>query len=126
MVRLAETTHRVIDEEVERMIAEAYRDAITMVEEHRRPLERLARALLASEELDRLEIAAALGEPPQARPALPPAGPRPEPALRRAGERSAPHPATPRRVRRRLAPALAAVRTVLGGRADRRPGAPIG
>jgi cell division protease FtsH len=126
MVRLAETTHRVIDEEVERMIAEAYRDAITMVEEHRRPLDRLAQALLASEELDRLEIAAVLGEPPRPRPALPPAGPRPEPALRGAAERPAPHPATPRRVRRRLAPALAAVRTALGGRADRRGGAPIG
>jgi hypothetical protein len=33
-VRLAESTHRVIDEEVERMIAEAYSDAIALVTEH--------------------------------------------------------------------------------------------
>jgi cell division protease FtsH len=126
MIRLAETTHQVIDEEVERMIAEAYRDAIAMVEHHREPLDRLARALLASEELDRLEIAAALGEPPQRRPGIRrPPGPRPEPALHRPEERAR-HPASPRRrVRRSLAPALAVVRTALTGRPERRGGAPI-
>jgi cell division protease FtsH len=125
MVRLAETTHRVIDEEVERMIAEAYRDAIAMIEDHRVQLDRLAGALLTSEELDRLEIADALGEPPPRPPVRPEAGPRPEPALRRP-EPTAPHVVTTRRrARRRLAPALAVVRTALVGRPDRHGGAPI-
>jgi cell division protease FtsH len=125
MVRLAETTHRVIDEEVERMIAEAYRDAVAMLEEHREQLDRLAGALLASEELDRLEIAAALGEPPPRRPARPPAGPRPEPALRPEGQ-TAPHPAASRRqFRRRLAPALAAALTAFTARSDRARRAPV-
>ena len=106
-VRLAEATHRVIDEEVERMIAEAYCDAIAMIEEHRTQLDRLACALVASEELDRLEIAAALGESRPRRTARPEPGPRPEPALRpHAG--SVRQPATSVRPRRRrLAPVLA-------------------
>ena len=123
-VRLAEATHRVIDEEVERMIAEAYCDAIAMIEEHRTQLDRLACALVASEELDRLEIAAALGESRPRRTARPEPGPRPEPALRpHAG--SVRQPATSvRRRRRRLAPVLAGIVTWFVGRAkrDRRAG----
>ena len=105
-LRLAESTHRVIDEEVERMIAEAYRDAIVLIEEHRAQLERLAAALMASEDLDRLEIAASLGEARPRRLPRPHPGPRPEPALRppaptaRHGERSR------RPLGRRFAPAL--------------------
>ena len=85
-----------IDEEVERMIADAYRDAIAMIEEHRAQLDRLAGALVASEELDRPEIAAALSEsrprrtaPPSRYPALSrrcapmrgPSGSRPRPCV---------------------------------------------
>lgn len=125
MVRLAEATHKVIDEEVERMIAEAYRDAIAMVEEHREQLDRLARALLASEELDRLEIAAALGEPSPRRPVRRHAEPQPVPVLQRA-DHPVPHPVTPRtRVRRRLRPALAAARTAFAGRPERNERATI-
>jgi cell division protease FtsH len=124
-LRLAETTHRVIDEEVERMIADAYRDAIAMIDEHREQLDRLAHALLASEELDRLEIAAALGEPRPGRRSRPEAGPRPEPALR---PRNATAPAATRSrhpLRRRLAPALAAAAAAFGTRDGRDRGAPI-
>jgi cell division protease FtsH len=106
-VRLAETTHRVIDEEVERMIAEAYRDAIALIDAHRAQLDRLARTLLASEELDRLEIATALGEP-RPQPRVPPEpGPRLEPALRPHKVAPSHVPASPRRRRRRLVPLLA-------------------
>ena len=116
-IRLAETTHRIIDEEVERMIAEAYRDALAMVEEHRAQLDRLARTLLASEELDRLEIAAALGEPP-ARPATrPAAGPRPEPALHVPAPTPLRQRAPRRAMRPRLASVLPAAFTAFGGRA---------
>jgi cell division protease FtsH len=96
-VRLAEETRRVIDEEVERMIADAYRDAIAMIEEHRAQLDRLAGALVASEELDRLEIAAALSESRPRRTARPEPGPRPEPALRpmRGPSGSRPRPCVP-------------------------------
>jgi cell division protease FtsH len=119
VVRLAEATHRVIDEEVERMIAEAYRDAIAMIEEHRAQLDRLAGGLVASEELDRLEIAAALGESRPRRAAPPEAGPRPEPALRPQA-RSIRQPATSVRPRRRrLAPVLAGIVTLFVGRANR-------
>jgi cell division protease FtsH len=123
-VRLAEETHRVIDEEVERMIADAYRDAIAMIEEHRAQLDRLAGALVASEELDRPEIAAALSESRPRRTARPEPVPRPEPALRpHAG--SVRQPATSVRPRRRrLAPVLAGIVTWFVGRAkrDRRAG----
>jgi cell division protease FtsH len=114
-VRLAETTHQVIDEEVERMLAEAYRDAVTMVEEHRRQLDRLARGLVESEELDRLEIVAALDD------ARPPArlGPQHESALR--PRRTAAPAVTARRsIRRRVAPALAAL-MAFAARAGRAP-----
>jgi cell division protease FtsH len=123
-VRLAESTHRVIDEEVERMIAEAYRDAIALVEEHRTQLERLARALIASEDLDRLEIAAALGEARPRQRTRPHPGPRPAPALRQ----HAPATRRPARQRRplapRLAPALPAALAAFIGRADRTRRAP--
>jgi hypothetical protein len=88
------------------MIAEAYGSAIGLIEEHRPELDRLARALITSEDLDRLEIAAALGEPRPGRRARPQPGPRPEPALRREMP-AAPHPTAPRRtLRPRLAPVL--------------------
>jgi len=110
-VRLAETTHKVIDEEVERMIAEAYRDAIAIVEEHRAQHQRLSRSLLEAEELDRLEIAAALGDPRPRALAHPKPAPRQEPALH-PGKAAAQHvPGARRPLRRRLAPALAALLT---------------
>jgi cell division protease FtsH len=118
-LRLAETTHRVIDEEVERMIAEAYRDAIAMIERHRDQLDRLARRLLVSEELDRLEIADALGEAlPVRRPSVE-GGPRAKPALRGA-HRSARRPA----LERARMPRIPAAVTAFLSRADRGRRAP--
>jgi cell division protease FtsH len=123
-IRLAETTHEVIDEEVERMIADAYRDAIAMVERHRALLDRLAGRLIEAEELDRLEIAAALGEarPPVHARRHP--GPRREPALRsgRAAARQAAKAKRP--LRRRLAPALSALLAMSAGRVGRDRRAP--
>jgi hypothetical protein len=95
-----------------------------MIEEHRAPLGHLARGLVESEELDRLEIAAALGEPrPRAR-ALPQPGPRPEPALRPQQVTTQPA-STARRPLRRIAPALAAALAAFAARADRDRSAPI-
>ena len=48
------------DSEVRRIVEEAYRDAIALVEEHREQLERLTKALLAAGDIDHLEIAAAM------------------------------------------------------------------
>ena len=106
------------------MIAEAYRDAIAMIEEHRAQLDRLAAALVASEELGRLEIAAALGEPRPRRTARPEPGPRPEPALRPHAGSVRPRATSVRPRRRRLAPVVADIVTWFVGRArrDRRAG----
>jgi cell division protease FtsH len=123
-LRLAETTHQVIDEEVDRMIADAYRDAIAMIEQHRAQLDRLAGALLEAEELDRLEIAAALGKPRPRVPAPGHSGPRPEPALR-SRKPTTRHAARARRpLRRRVAPVLAALLPAWARRADRDRRAP--
>jgi cell division protease FtsH len=45
---------------VRRIVEEAYRDAIAMVEEHREQLERLTQALLTAGDIDHLEISAAM------------------------------------------------------------------
>lgn len=116
---LAESTRQVIDEEVERMIADAYRDAIAMVEQHRPELEALADALLASEDLDRERIAALLGSGRARMAARPDLGPRPEPALRRQNEPAqALAPVERIRPARRRRPAVAAAaslaRSVVG------------
>jgi hypothetical protein len=94
---------------------EAYRDAIAMLEEHRARLDRLTRALIESDDLDRLEIAAALGEPRARRSTGPAPGPRPEPALRREPSPRRPR-ARERGVRPRLVPLLAEALTAFLGR----------
>jgi cell division protease FtsH len=48
------------DGEVRRIVEEAYRDAIALVEEHREQLERLTQALLTAGDIDHLEISAAM------------------------------------------------------------------
>ena len=50
-----------MDSETERLVAEAYRDAIALLEEHRAELDRLTDALLTAEDVDRAEILIALG-----------------------------------------------------------------
>ncbi len=58
---MSEATRAVMDSETERLVAEAYRDAIALLEEHRDELDRLTGALLTAEDIDRAEILAALG-----------------------------------------------------------------
>jgi cell division protease FtsH len=50
-----------MDSETERLVADAYRDAIALLEEHRDKLNRLTDALLTAEDVDRAEILVALG-----------------------------------------------------------------
>jgi cell division protease FtsH len=56
----SEQTRATIDSEIRRIVEEAYRDAIAMVQEHREQLERLTHALLSAGDIDHLEIAAAM------------------------------------------------------------------
>jgi cell division protease FtsH len=89
---LSDTTRQVVDEEVERMIADAYRDAVAMMQAHRGALWGLSDALLAREDLDREQIAALLGTSRPRPAATLGLGPPPEPAapvvpLRRVRER---------------------------------------
>ncbi|WP_169542360.1 ATP-dependent metallopeptidase FtsH/Yme1/Tma family protein [Solirubrobacter soli] len=74
----SEQTKATIDAEIRRIVEDAYRDAIAMVEEHREQLERLTQALLKAGDIDHLEIAAAMeGSTPAAR--RPNLQPLPEP-----------------------------------------------
>ena len=57
----AETTRSVIDAEIERMVADAYSDAVTLLREHRDQLDSLRERLLHSRELERVDILAAIG-----------------------------------------------------------------
>jgi cell division protease FtsH len=63
----AETTRSVIDAEIERMVADAYADAVALLREHRPQLDSLRERLLESRELERVDILAAIAG----------AGPRP-------------------------------------------------
>jgi cell division protease FtsH len=58
--RVSDRTREVIDSEVERIVAEAYAEAVRLLEAHRPQLDALATALLASEDLSRIEIVTAL------------------------------------------------------------------
>jgi cell division protease FtsH len=57
----SESTQRLVDEEVRRMIDTAHREVTSMLTEHRNQLESLARALLEHETLDALDAYAAAG-----------------------------------------------------------------
>jgi hypothetical protein len=117
---LSESTRRVIDEEVERMIADAYRDAIALTEAYREELAALSTALLANDDLDRERIAALLGTGRPRPAAQLDLGPRPEPALRRQHEPQPSTPVVPLRERRRRrvprAPATAGAAAAAVGR----------
>jgi cell division protease FtsH len=58
---MSDATRAIMDSETERLVAEAYRDAIALLEEHRDELDRLTEALLTAEDVDRAEILVALG-----------------------------------------------------------------
>jgi cell division protease FtsH len=58
---MSEETRRAVEAEVAAMVQAGYRDALAMLGEHRDDLERLARALLEREQIDRGDIEALLG-----------------------------------------------------------------
>lgn len=66
--RFADSTKHVLDSEVERLVAEAYNDALDLLAAERPALDRLAEKLLEAEDIDRLEISAALAGSQVARP----------------------------------------------------------
>jgi cell division protease FtsH len=68
-------THRLVDEEVRRLVEESHQAVTRLLEEHRPQLESLAQALLAAETLDAPEAYAA------ARVSVPPGEPAPAPAI---------------------------------------------
>jgi cell division protease FtsH len=57
---LSESMRAVVDEEVRRLVADAYRDAVNLVREHEPQLRRIAQSLLASGNIDRPEIELAM------------------------------------------------------------------
>ena len=110
-VRVADRTSALVDEEVRRIVEDAYQDAVRLLSAHREELMRLADALLEHEDLDRLEIVACLSgvaETPRAHPRRAAGGPQPQ----RIAAASEPRPRTPtprrrgERMRARLAAAL--------------------
>jgi cell division protease FtsH len=101
-VRVSDRTAALIDQEVRRIVEDAYQDAVRLLTAHREELMRLADALLEHEDLDRMEIVACLSgvaETPRARPrraageqqphriAAPSGTVTPLPTARRRGER---------------------------------------
>ncbi|HEY4451581.1 MAG TPA: ATP-dependent zinc metalloprotease FtsH [Solirubrobacteraceae bacterium] len=70
----SEHTHRLIDDEVRRIVEAAHEQVTSLLGEHREQLEALARALLATETLDAPEAYAAAGllVPPRLEPAAAP------------------------------------------------------
>ncbi len=58
--RFSNETRALIDREVERLIAAAYREALGLLEAHRRELDILAGRLLEARELERIDIVTAL------------------------------------------------------------------
>jgi cell division protease FtsH len=59
----SESTQRLVDEEVRRLIDGAHQEVTSLLSEHRDQLERLAQALLKAETLDGLDAYAAAGLP---------------------------------------------------------------
>jgi cell division protease FtsH len=109
-----------IDEEVDRLIADAHDAATRLLRRHTRELEALAEALLSEEQLDRPALEAILGVAASHAP-----GATATPARERPARPAEPRQAHPRR-RPAIAAAAAALRTwrevrESGGRAARRP-----
>jgi cell division protease FtsH len=59
----SEETHRIVDEEVRKLVEESHREVTRLLEEHRPQLDGLARALLDAETLDATVAYAAAGLP---------------------------------------------------------------
>jgi cell division protease FtsH len=70
---VSESTQRLVDEEVRRIVEEAHAEVITLLTENRERLDRLTEALLRGETLDEDEAYRAAGVPRQRAAAEPPA-----------------------------------------------------
>jgi cell division protease FtsH len=87
-IPLSQETLALIDREVERVVADAYRDALALLERHRDSLDALAQLLLTQGDVERVDIVTALGrelDPAELAPVMgtremhpPAAGPAPE------------------------------------------------
>jgi len=111
--RVADKTIALMDDEVRRLVEDAYQDAVRLLSAHEDALMRLSDALLEHEDLDRVEIVACLSgvaETPRAQPRR--AAPQPQPHLvavpapREPARPAARPPRRGERVRARLAAAL--------------------
>jgi cell division protease FtsH len=78
---LSEQTRAVIDAEIERMVADAYADALTLLAEHRAQLDSLRQRLFEQRVLERVDIVAAIGGAPAASGGEPQSTPRRLPVL---------------------------------------------
>jgi cell division protease FtsH len=66
-IPLAEGTRLLVDEEVARLVDEAYREAVALLRRHRQELDALVEALMDEEQIDRRRIEQVLGgHPPRA------------------------------------------------------------
>jgi cell division protease FtsH len=72
----SDRTRALIDEEIERLVAAAYADALALLEEHRSELERLSARLVEQPVLERVDILTAIGKVAK----LPSRRPSPAPA----------------------------------------------
>ena len=69
-----------IDAEVRRLIDEAHAEAMEVLVQHRKVLDKLADALMEKETLDTPEVMEILGDVPERRPPVRPTASRPQPA----------------------------------------------
>jgi cell division protease FtsH len=76
-------TKAVIEGEIERMVADAYGDALELLQTHRAELEALTSRLMTARELERVDIVATLGDLPRWRTERAHRGPQGTPALAR-------------------------------------------
>jgi cell division protease FtsH len=77
----AESTRTVVDAEIERLVADAYADALAILSEHRDQLQALTDRLLQQRVLERVDILAAIGPTADRRKRLRLAARRPGPTL---------------------------------------------
>jgi cell division protease FtsH len=81
----SEATRTVIDSEIERMVADAYGDALDLLTQHREQLDRLTERLVEQRELERVDILTAIGSVAKLPERAPRPVPHPVPALRPQG-----------------------------------------
>jgi ATP-dependent Zn protease len=77
----SESTRAIVEGEIERMVADAYADALSMLSEQRGQLERLSARLLEQRVLERVDILAAIGNVTPLPKREPRPVPQPVPAL---------------------------------------------